>query len=81
MADSAENPGVHLQELLLGQQAGNLDSATKAHIQTMDLQSKVSIKKYDELDLLQAAAAKELSKSGLPTDLAALRPPALPPVE
>ena len=69
---------IDLQELLMTQQAGNLDSAAKAHIQTMDLQAKASIKKYDEVDLLQAAAAKELGKAGLASDLASLRPPALP---
>lgn len=69
---------VDLQELLMSAQGANLDSAAKAHIQTMDLQAKVSIKKYDEVDLLQAAAAKELGKAGLASDLASLRPPALP---
>lgn len=72
---------VNLQELLLGQQSATLDTAAKAHVQTMDLMAKVSIKKYDEVDLLQAAAAKELGKAGLATDLASLRPPALPVVE
>ncbi len=69
---------VDLNELLLGAQAATLDTAAKGHVQTMDLMAKVSIKKYDEVDLLQAAAAKELGKAGLSTDLASLRPPALP---
>lgn len=69
---------VDLNELLLGQQAATLDSAAKAHVQTMDLQAKTSVKKYDEVDLLQASAAKELSKAGLSSDLASIRPPALP---
>lgn len=71
---------VDLQELLMADQAGILASAGRAGVQTMDLQAKVSIKKYDEVDLLQAAAAKELGKAGLSTDLASLRPPALPAV-
>lgn len=76
----ATEGSVDLHELLMASQASTLDSAGKAHVQTMDLQAKVSIKKYDEVDLLQAAAAKELGKAGLTTDLAGLRPPALPAV-
>ncbi len=71
---------VNLQELLMADQAATLASAGRAHVQTMDLQAKTSVKKYDEVDLLQAAAAKELGKAGLTTDLAGLRPPALPAV-
>ena len=71
---------VDLHELLMASQAANLDSAGKAHIQTMDLQAKTSVKKYDEVDLLQAAAAKELSKAGIATDLNSMRAPVLAPI-
>lgn len=71
---------VDLQELLLSQQAATLDQAGKNFAQTMDLQNKVSIKKYDEVDPLQAAAIKDLSKAGGGYDLNTLRPPALAPI-
>ena len=70
---------VDLQELLLGSQASTLDQAGKNYTQTMDLQAKVSIKKYDEVDPLQASAIKEMSKAGAGWDLNSIRPPALQP--
>ena len=55
---------IELQELLLGEQASNLAAMARAHVNVMDLQQRISLKKYDEVDLLQAAAAKELGKAG-----------------
>lgn len=72
---------VNLQELLMGDQAATLAQAGRSHTQTMSLLDKTSVKKYDEVDLLQAAAAKELGKAGLTTDLAGMREPALPAVK
>lgn len=70
---------IDLQELLLGGQAGTLELAGKNFAQSMDLLNKVSIKKYDEVDPLQAASIKELAKSGMAVDLNSIRPPALQP--
>lgn len=55
---------VALQELLLGDQASTLASAARGHVVTMTSLDRISNKKFDELDLLQAAAAKELGKAG-----------------
>lgn len=70
---------VDLQELLLGSQALTLDAIGKNYGETMDLLNKASVKKYDEVDPLQAAAIKELTKSGMAVDLNSIRPPALQP--
>lgn len=70
---------VDLQELLMAGQALTLDIVGKNYAQTMDLQAKTSVKKYDEVDPLQAAAIKELTKAGMAVDLNSIRPPALQP--
>jgi len=64
---------VDLQELLLGEQASNLATMARAHTNMMDLQQRVSLDKWASTDLLDASAAKEVSKSGLGTDLAAIK--------
>lgn len=63
---------VELQELLLGEQASNLAAAARAHTNMMDFQQRVSLDKWAATDLLDAAAAKEVAKSGMGTDIAAL---------
>ncbi len=55
---------VDLQELLLGNQAAILASSAQNFSQTMDLQNKVALNKFDEVALLEAAAAKDLGKMG-----------------
>ena len=64
---------VDLNELLLGEQASNLAAMARTHTNVMDLQQRVSLDKWAATDLLDAAAAKEVSKSGIATDLAAFR--------
>ena len=64
---------VQLQELLLGEQASNLAAMGRAHTNIMDLQQRVSLDKWAATDLLDAAAAKEVAKSGIATDLASFR--------
>ncbi|NIO42220.1 MAG: hypothetical protein GTO41_19950 [Burkholderiales bacterium] len=59
---------VDLQELLLSSQALTLDQAGKNFVSHMDLQARIATNKFDEVDLLQAAAAKELGKMGAHTD-------------
>ena len=71
---------VNLQDLLLASQAGTLDSAGKGFVHAMNVLANIANKKFDEVGLVQAAAAKELGKAGLASDLASLRPPALPAV-
>lgn len=61
---------VDLQELLLAEQASNLAAMARAHTNIMDLQQRVSLDKWAATDLLDAAAAKEIAKSGIATDLA-----------
>lgn len=64
---------IDLHELLLGEQASNLAAMARSHTNIMDLQQRVSLDKWASTDLLDAAAAKEVSKSGVATDLAAFR--------
>ena len=64
---------VNLHELLLGEQASNLAALARAHTNIMDLQQRVSLDKWASTDLLDAAAAKEIAKSGVGTDLAGIR--------
>ena len=63
---------VDLNELLLGEQASNLATMARAHTNMMDLQQRVSLDKWASTDLLDAAAAKEVAKSGMGTDLAGI---------
>ena len=64
---------VDLQELLLGEQASNLAAMARAHTNVMDLQERVSLDKWAATDMLDAAASKEIAKSGIATDLACVR--------
>lgn len=64
---------VDLQELLMGEQASNLAAMARAHVNIMDLQERVSLDKWAATDLLDAAAAKEVAKSGIATDMAGMR--------
>jgi hypothetical protein len=64
---------IDLHELLLGEQASNLAAMARSHTNIMDLQQRVSLDKWASTDLLDAAAAKEVAKSGVATDLAAFR--------
>ena len=63
---------VELQELLLGEQASNLAAMARSHTNVMDLQQRVALDKWASTDLLDAAAAKEVAKSGIGTDLAGI---------
>lgn len=64
---------IDLQTLLLGEQASNLAAMARAHTNVMDLQQRVSLDKWAATDLMDAAAAKEIAKSGVATDLAGFR--------
>ena len=64
---------IDLQTLLMGEQASNLAAMARAHTNVMDLQQRVSLDKWAATDLLDAAAAKEVAKSGVATDLAGFR--------
>ena len=64
---------IDLHELLLSEQASNLAAMARAHTNIMDLQQRVSLDKWAATDLLDAAAAKEVAKSGIATDLAGFR--------
>ena len=55
---------VDMQELLLGAQATNLQQIGVASEFSNSLLDRVSTKKFDEVDLVQASAAKELGKAG-----------------
>lgn len=57
-----------LQEVMAASQATTIDLAGKAFALDMARQGKIADKKFDEVDLLQAAAAKELGKAGMHTD-------------
>lgn len=70
---------VDLQTLLMGEQASNLAAMARAHTNIMDLQQRVSLDKWATTDLLEAAAAKEIAKSGVGTDLAGIRAGATTP--
>jgi hypothetical protein len=59
---------VDLQELLMSSQAETLAAMGKAFALDMARQGKIADKHFDEVDLLQAAAAKELGKMGAHTD-------------
>lgn len=66
----AFDPG--LLKLFLGMQGHAVGLAGLAATQTMDLQAKVAVNKWDEVSLVEGAAAKELSKAGSTTDIAGL---------
>jgi len=66
-----EREPVNMQDILLGEQASIVTSQARAHVNMMDLQQRVSLDKWASTDLLDAAAAKEVAKSGIATDLAA----------
>ncbi len=55
---------VDLQELLLAEQAATMAASAKNFAQTMDLQNKMAANKWDEVSLIEAAAAKDLGKMG-----------------
>ncbi len=55
---------VDLQELLLGNQAAVLATSAQAHVQTMDWHDRVTIKKFDEVSVLEGSAARAAAKSG-----------------
>ena len=76
----ADVSSVDINELLRASQGLTLDIAGKQFALTGNRQSVIADRKFDETDLIQAAAAKELSKAGITTDLAGMRPPALPNV-
>jgi len=71
---------IDMMEILQSEQAACITAAARAHAQQMDMQQKVFVRLESSVDLVEASAAKELSKAGLSTDLASIRPPALPAV-
>lgn len=64
MADTDPSVPVHFDEVIARSQATTLQIAGQSFVQSMDLQGKIATQKFDEVDLLQAAAAKELGKMG-----------------
>jgi len=63
---------VDLNELLVGAQARGLERMANGFDQDARLLSNVATKKFDQVDLVEAAAAKELSKAGMGSDVAGL---------
>lgn len=59
---------VELQELLLGEQAGCLAQVARASAFSFALLDRVSAKKFDELDIMEAISTKEAGKTGAHTD-------------
>ena len=62
-----------LLSILLGSQAYAINAMQHAHVQQMDLQQKAFTNKMVSVDLAEAAAAKELAKAGVATDLSGIR--------
>jgi len=71
---------VNMQEILVAEQAANIAQMARASTQQMDFQAKVFTRLESAIDPVEAIAMKEAAKSGLSTDLASIRPPALPAV-
>ena len=65
---------------LIGHQGSSLARLGDAFVAQISRQANMFDKLACEVDPIQAAAAKELGKAGLSTDLASIRPPALPAV-
>lgn len=55
---------VDLNELLQAEQASNIAAMARAHTQQMDFQQKVFTRLEATIDIVEAAAAKELGKAG-----------------
>ncbi len=64
---------VDLQELLLGEQAHALGRMSSDFDDLAGVRDRVFLDKFVSVDLIQAAAAKELGKAGIGTDLASIR--------
>jgi hypothetical protein len=64
---------VDLQELLMGEQAHSLARMSSDFDNLAGLQDRTFLRQITSVDLIEAAAAKELGKAGLPTDLAGIR--------
>ena len=63
---------VDLNQILQAEQASNIAAMGRAHTNMMDLQQRAYLKLLTSVDLVEAAAAKELSKAGAGVDLATL---------
>jgi hypothetical protein len=55
---------VDFNEVISRSQATTIDGMGKMFAMSSDLQRGIATNKWDEVDLLQAAAAKELGKAG-----------------
>jgi len=64
---------VDLQEILLGEQAKGLARMSAAFDDLQGLQSRAFLANLTSVDLIEAAAAKELGKAGAGTDMATIR--------
>lgn len=64
---------VELQELLLGEQAHSLARMSNDFDDLAGVRDRAFLDKLVSVDLAEAAAAKELAKSGVATDLAGIR--------
>lgn len=64
---------VELQELLLGEQAHSLARMSNDFDDLAGVRDRAFLNKLVSVDLAEAAAAKELAKSGVTTDLAGIR--------
>jgi len=63
---------VDLNELLVGAQARGLERMANGFDQDARMLNNIASKKFDQVDLVEAAAAKELSKAGMASDNASL---------
>jgi hypothetical protein len=64
---------ISLDDILQAEQASNIAAMARAHTQQMDMQQKQYLKLLTSVDLVEAAAAKELGKAGIASDLASIR--------
>lgn len=64
---------VDLNELLLGEQAHSLQRMSSDFDDLAAVRDRAFLNKLVSVDLVEAAAAKELAKSGIATDLAGVR--------
>lgn len=62
-----------LFDSIQGEQASCLAALARTSVQQLDLQAKMAAQSAFSVDLIEAAAAKELGKTGVGTDLASIR--------
>lgn len=64
--------GIDLNELLNAQMGRGLERMANGFDQDARLLNNIAANQFGSTDVMDAAAAKELSKAGMPTDIAGL---------